>query len=102
MTVRFKDPLAARACVAKFDGQSPSPPFSIELELTSPSLLAPARPAGRFFAQRRIGATLHDGAKVRFKRSGGGGGDPELDDEANEQAEKERLDKFRAFLEKDA
>lgn len=24
MTVRFKDPLAARACVAKFDGQSPS------------------------------------------------------------------------------
>jgi len=103
MTVRFKDPLAARACVAKFDGQSPSPPFSIHrARAYTPPLLAPARPAGRFFAQRRIGATLHDGAKVRFKRSGGGGGDPELDDEANEQAEKERLDKFRAFLEKDA
>ncbi|KDR75919.1 hypothetical protein GALMADRAFT_248714, partial [Galerina marginata CBS 339.88] len=53
MTVKFKDPIAAQACILKMDG--------------------------RFFDKRRIEATLFSG-KQRFKRSGTGedtGGDGE-------------------------
>jgi len=45
MTVKFRDPLGAQACVLKMDG--------------------------RFFAGRRIEAELYSG-KQRFKRSGAG------------------------------
>jgi len=45
MTVKFRDPLSAQACVLKMDG--------------------------RFFAGRRIAAELYSG-KQRFKRSGAG------------------------------
>ncbi|KAL7416426.1 hypothetical protein BDY24DRAFT_379710 [Mrakia frigida] len=71
MTVKFKDPLAARACVLKFNG--------------------------RFFAQRQISASLFEG-RVRFKRSGAGAA---LDEEEEEREEKARLEKFREYLEKE-
>lgn len=48
---------------------------------------------GRFFAGRRIEATLYAG-KQRFKRSGGG---EELEGDSDE-AEKKRLDDFANWL----
>ncbi|KAI0769779.1 hypothetical protein BD413DRAFT_477399 [Trametes elegans] len=66
MTVKFKDPLSAQACVLKMNG--------------------------RFFAGRRIEASLYAG-RQRFKRSGHGDnfGD-------NEEGEKMRLDEFAKWL----
>ncbi|KAL4074048.1 hypothetical protein V8B97DRAFT_1865601 [Scleroderma yunnanense] len=67
MTVKYRDPLSAQACVLKMNG--------------------------RFFAGRRIEASLYTG-KQRFKRSGVGGDfEGELD-----EAEKSRLDKFANWL----
>ncbi|KAI9572059.1 hypothetical protein HD554DRAFT_2066640 [Boletus coccyginus] len=67
MTVKFRDPLSAQACVLKMNG--------------------------RFFAGRRIEASLYVG-KQHFKRSGVGD-DVEGD---SEEAEKKRLDNFATWL----
>ncbi|KAI0341922.1 hypothetical protein BDW22DRAFT_1358014 [Trametopsis cervina] len=67
MSVKFRDHLSAEACVIKMNG--------------------------RFFAGRRIEATLYAG-KQRFKRSGGG---EELEGDSDE-AEKKRLDDFANWL----
>ncbi|CDZ97859.1 Transcription elongation factor TAT-SF1 [Phaffia rhodozyma] len=74
MTVKFKDPIAARACVLKFNG--------------------------RYFAQRRIEASLHDG-RSKFRRSGTGAGGEIMDEEETEKEEKARLEKFREYLEQE-
>ncbi|KAJ8514445.1 hypothetical protein ONZ45_g8018 [Pleurotus djamor] len=67
MTVKFRDPISAHACVAKMNG--------------------------RFFAGRRIEASLFVG-KQRFKRSGAGD-EIEGDDD---ESEKKRLDDFAKWL----
>jgi len=67
MTVKFRDPISAQACLLKMDG--------------------------RFFAGRRIEASLFSG-KQRFKRSGAG---DEIEGEGDE-AEKRRLDDFAQWL----
>ncbi|CCM05704.1 uncharacterized protein FIBRA_07936 [Fibroporia radiculosa] len=66
MTVKFRDPLSAQACVIKMDG--------------------------RFFAGRRIEASLYAG-KQRFKRSA----DDSLE-EGGDEGEKQRLDDFAKWL----
>ncbi|EPQ57458.1 hypothetical protein GLOTRDRAFT_58836 [Gloeophyllum trabeum ATCC 11539] len=66
MTVKFRDPLSAQACVLKMNG--------------------------RFFAGRRIEASLYSG-RQRFKKSGG-----EIDLEGGEEAEKKRLAEFEQWL----
>ncbi|KAG6842079.1 hypothetical protein C0991_002733 [Blastosporella zonata] len=67
MTVKFRDPISAKACLLKMDG--------------------------RFFAGRRIEATLFSG-KQRFQRSGTGE-DAEGD---GVEGEKRRLDDFAQWL----
>ncbi|KAF8552527.1 hypothetical protein OG21DRAFT_1511389 [Imleria badia] len=67
MTVKFRDPLSAQACMLRMNG--------------------------RFFAGRRIEASLYVG-KQRFKRSGAGD-DIEGD---SDEAEKKRLDNFATWL----
>ncbi|KAG6917824.1 hypothetical protein DXG01_000884 [Tephrocybe rancida] len=67
MTVKFRDPISAKACLLKMNG--------------------------RFFAERRIEASLYSG-KQRFKRSGTGG---DADGEGDE-GEKKRLDDFAQWL----
>lgn len=79
MTVRFKDELAAEACIAKMNG--------------------------RFFAGRTVSAYPMTG-KNKFKKSGNelsleGTGLGDADEEAESQAkEKERLEKYAEWLEK--
>ncbi|KAG9316468.1 hypothetical protein JVU11DRAFT_2504 [Chiua virens] len=67
MTIKFRDPLSAQACILKMNG--------------------------RFFAGRRIEASLYVG-KQHFKRSGVGD-DIEGD---SDEAEKKRLDNFATWL----
>ncbi|OBZ68180.1 Splicing factor U2AF-associated protein 2 [Grifola frondosa] len=67
MTVKFRDPLSAQACVIKMNG--------------------------RFFAGRRIEASLYAG-KQRFKRSGTG----EEAEGGGDEGEKKRLDDFAKWL----
>jgi HIV Tat-specific factor 1 len=69
MTVKFREPLSAQACVIKMNG--------------------------RFFAGRKVEASLYAG-KQRFKRGGTGGED--LDEGATDEAEKKRLDNFAQWL----
>jgi HIV Tat-specific factor 1 len=69
MTVKFRDPVSATACVIKMNG--------------------------RFFAGRRVEAMLYSG-KQRFKRSGGG---MDMDfEEGGIEAEKKRLEAFSNWL----
>ncbi|KIJ67722.1 hypothetical protein HYDPIDRAFT_25197 [Hydnomerulius pinastri MD-312] len=68
MTVKFRDPISAQACVLKMNG--------------------------RFFAGQRIEASLYAG-KQRFKRSGAG--DDDIEGETDE-TEKRRLDDFASWL----
>lgn len=93
MTVKFKDPLAARACVLKFNSVL-LPPFSPSL---SKADVLHFKSIDRFFAQREILAYLHDN-KTKFKRSGHGVG---VDEEDEEREETARLEKFREYLEKE-
>lgn len=67
MTVKFRDPISAQACLLRMNG--------------------------RFFAGRRIEATLFAG-KQRFKRSGAG----EEYEGDGADAEKKRLDDFAEWL----
>ncbi|KAG9097266.1 hypothetical protein FS749_006654 [Ceratobasidium sp. UAMH 11750] len=73
MTVKFKDPVSAQACILKMNG--------------------------RFFAGRRIQAEFYDG-RERYKKSGDV---PALDADGEEgdDAERKRLDDFAAWLMKD-
>lgn len=84
MTVKFRDPVGAQACVLV------SPTSWVRLA-PQPSLLQKMN--GRFFAERRIEASLYIG-KQRFKRSGAGD-DVEGD---TDEAEKRRLDDFANWL----
>lgn len=68
MTVKFREPIGAQACVVKMHG--------------------------RFFSGRQVEATLFNGQQ-RFKRSGAG---DDAGDEATEEAEKKRLDEFANWL----
>ncbi|KZT57743.1 hypothetical protein CALCODRAFT_469346 [Calocera cornea HHB12733] len=65
MTVKFRDPVSAQACILKMNG--------------------------RYFDKRRIVAELYKGGQ-RFKRSG-----DDLSEEVDD-AEKQRLDEFAAWL----
>jgi len=71
MTVKFRDPISAQACVLKMNG--------------------------RFFAGRQVQASLFTGAQ-RFKRSGTG---DEVGDEESEESEKRRLDDFAQWIMKE-
>ncbi|KAF8492298.1 hypothetical protein JB92DRAFT_3003401 [Gautieria morchelliformis] len=68
MTVKFREPIGAQACVLKMHG--------------------------RFFSGRRVEATLFNGQQ-RFKRSGVG---DDQSQEDTEDAEKKRLDDFANWL----
>ncbi|GJJ06061.1 hypothetical protein Clacol_000249 [Clathrus columnatus] len=70
MTVKFRDPVSAQACVIKLNG--------------------------RFFAGRRIQASIYTGSQ-RFKRSGM----EETGEDDSEEAEKARLDNFAEWLMKE-
>lgn len=86
MTVKFRDPLSAQACLLVrllLLTTSPAYPWASTLKKMN----------GRFFAGRRIEATLFSG-KQRFQRSGAG---DEVAGEGNE-AEKKRLDDFAQWL----
>ncbi|KAG6880347.1 hypothetical protein C0992_011098 [Termitomyces sp. T32_za158] len=67
MTVKFRDPISAKACLLRMNG--------------------------RFFAGRRIEASLFSG-RQRFQRSGAGG---DVEGEG-EEGEKKRLDDFAQWL----
>lgn len=75
MTVKFKEPIAAQACILKMNA--------------------------RFFAGRKIVAFLYDG-KHRYRKSGPGttGHTNPLDNDGDQDAEeKKRLEEFAKFLE---
>jgi len=74
MTVRFREPIAAQACVARMNG--------------------------RFFGGRSIKSYLFDGRR-RFHKSGQGISleGTGFDDDAEGMTEEERLDKFASWLE---
>ena len=86
MTVKFREPLSAQACVLV----SPC-----NYDLCTPTVLTRAtkKMNGRFFAGRRIEASLYAG-KQRFRRSGAG---DEFEGN-NDEAEKKRLDEFAQWL----
>ncbi|EIM81169.1 uncharacterized protein STEHIDRAFT_172176 [Stereum hirsutum FP-91666 SS1] len=71
MTVKFRDPVSAQACVIKMNG--------------------------RFFAGRAIEASLWAG-KQRFKQSGKGGHAYEEETTGGDEGEKKRLDDFARWL----
>ena len=87
MSIKFRDPLSAQACVL--------------VSFLSQSLFVPEgltflhqKMDGRFFSGRRIEASLYSG-RQRFKRSGAGGDDLEG---GEAEAEKRRLDEFANWL----
>ncbi|KAI0630200.1 hypothetical protein C8Q77DRAFT_247934 [Trametes polyzona] len=84
MTVKFKDPLSAQACVLV--STVPTLVSADPLKVTSQKM------NGRFFAGRRIEASLYAG-RQRFRRSGHG--DTLGDGDENE---KKRLDEFAKWL----
>jgi len=69
MTVKFRDPLSAQACIIKMQG--------------------------RFFDGRRVEAFLYSG-KERYNRTGGGGDHNEM--EVDDESEKKRLEDFANWL----
>ncbi|QRW08020.1 RNA recognition motif protein [Ceratobasidium sp. AG-Ba] len=71
MTVKFKDPVSAQACILKMNG--------------------------RFFAGRKIIAEFYDG-RERYRRSGTDAPVFGADGEEGEDAERKRLDDFAAWL----
>ena len=89
MTIKFRDPLSAQACViVSFPSlpHGPLPPLTLR-----PALLL-QKMHGRFFAGRKIEASLWAG-KTRFKRSSA-----VEDEEGGEGEEKKRLDDFANWL----
>ena len=87
MTVKFRDPLSAHACVLVSRS-----PF-IYARSTKLTLRTRQKMNGRYFGGQRVEAALYNG-KQHFKRSGAGdeyegGGD---------EGEKKRLDDFAKWL----
>ncbi|KAA1064261.1 hypothetical protein PGTUg99_001326 [Puccinia graminis f. sp. tritici] len=73
MTVKFKEPIAAQACILKMNN--------------------------RFFAGRQVQAFLYDG-KFRYKKSGPGAlASTDIKDDNHDNEEKKRLEEFAKFLE---
>lgn len=92
MTVKFRDPISAQACILV----SPVYPLQlINLNLTS---LFMKKMQGRYFDGRRIEAFLYNG-KQRYERSGTRG-DFGIDGESKggDADEKKRLDEFANWL----
>jgi HIV Tat-specific factor 1 len=86
MTVKFRDPISAQACVLVNPGR-------LTQSLPSHAIYLIQKMNGRFFAGSRIEATLYSG-KHRFRRSGTG---EEVEGEGDE-TEKKRLDDFAQWL----
>ncbi|KAB5592594.1 Splicing factor U2AF-associated protein 2 [Ceratobasidium theobromae] len=74
MTVKFRDPVSAQACILKMNG--------------------------RYFAGRKITAEFYDG-RQKYSKSGHDALDGNADGEDNEQAERKRLDDFAEWLMKE-
>ncbi|KAJ1304654.1 hypothetical protein OPQ81_005795 [Rhizoctonia solani] len=74
MTVKFKDPVSAQACILKMNG--------------------------RFFAGRKITAEFFDG-RQRFRKSGHDASQANAEGEDDDQAERKRLDDFAEWLMKE-
>ncbi|PLW37591.1 hypothetical protein PCANC_05679 [Puccinia coronata f. sp. avenae] len=72
ITVKFKDPIAAQACILKMNK--------------------------RFFAGRQVEAFLYDG-KCRYRKSGPGSSVSTTDTHDDDLEEKRRLEEFAKFLE---
>lgn len=119
MTVKFKDPIAARACVLKFNStfpvsldfaRSPFLGWMIVYDWSGQAhtffffffagLFDATTLPDRYFAQRRIEAFLHDN-RTKYRRSGVDGPGVE-DEEELAKEEKARLEKFEEFLMQDS
>ncbi|KAF8739747.1 RNA recognition motif, partial [Rhizoctonia solani] len=74
MTVKFKDPVSAQACILKMNG--------------------------RFFAGRKVVAEFFDG-RQRFRRSGHDASNANAEGDDDDQAERQRLDDFAEWLMKE-
>ncbi|CAE7204920.1 unnamed protein product [Rhizoctonia solani] len=74
MTVKFKDPVSAKACILKMNG--------------------------RFFAGRKVIAEFFDG-KQRYHKSGHDASQANAEGDDDEQAERKRLDDFAEWLMKE-
>lgn len=83
MTIKFREPVSAQACII----------VCAIIHICAQTLTYQQKMNGRFFAGRRIEATLYTG-KQRFRRSGGG---DETEGDGDE-AEKQRLDDFANWL----
>lgn len=83
MSVKFRDPLSAQACILV----SPRLQSPVHLTLITESH---QKMNGRFFAGRKVIAFLYAG-KQRYRRSGAGEDDDDSD-------EKKRLDDFAQWL----
>jgi HIV Tat-specific factor 1 len=86
MTVKFRDPIGAQACVLVHPQR-----LSRSSSCSRP---LPQKMHGRYFSGRQVEATLFNGQQ-RFKRSGVG---DDQGDEVTEEAEKKRLDDFANWL----
>jgi HIV Tat-specific factor 1 len=85
MTVKFRDPISAKACIiVSGSGQLP--------ELCSHTI---QKMNGRYFEGRRVEATLYSG-RQRFRRSGTADDNHALGNES--EAEQKRLDNFAQWL----
>lgn len=87
MTVKFRDPISAKACIIVSHFVPPT-------FVPDPTLRTLQKMQGRFFAGRRVEAYLYTGLQ-RFKRSKG-----EDDDMVGDGAdsERKRLDDFAEWL----
>ncbi|CAE6508648.1 unnamed protein product [Rhizoctonia solani] len=74
MTVKFKDPVSAQACILKMNG--------------------------RYFAGRKVTAEFFDG-RQRFRKSGHDASNADAEGEDDDQAERKRLDDFAEWLMKE-
>jgi HIV Tat-specific factor 1 len=86
ITVKFRDSVNAQACVL----------VRLVSRVAAPRVdcLEPQKMHGRFFAGRKIEASLWIG-KQRFKRSGVA---EDVDDTGGDEGEKQRLDAFAQWL----
>lgn len=92
MTVKFRDPVSAQACIL----------VSV-LHLHALFILIqsfPKKMNGRFFAGRKIQAEFYDG-RERYKRSTGDMPASNVDGEEGDDAERKRLDDFAEWLMKE-
>ena len=86
MTVKFRDPLSAQACVL-VSNRNWTCATNILITIWDQKM------NGRYFDKRRVGAELFTG-RQRFKRSGAG---DEIEGEG-EDADRKRLDDFAKWI----